>query len=192
MNSSLASSRSAVRHADVRHSLTNPAECQWVGRTQRLWQRRAAAASRRVGAPPSAERSRRTLARVWLDSPRSRSGHPSGLRYSGPGLGPCLSGRIPTRLTTFFNYSNRTVRAETETLRRELRLEPDLDVRRVLIASLDLDESAYPDTHKHLVARTIRIAREHPDDYIRHRVQLQLGETRVAYPLPAREPKPGS
>jgi hypothetical protein len=68
----------------------------------------------------------------------------------------------------------------------------DLDLRRVLIASLDLDETAYPDTHKHLVARAIRIAREHPDDYIRHRVQFQLDETSVAYRLPAREPNRGS
>jgi hypothetical protein len=69
---------------------------------------------------------------------------------------------------------------------------PNLDVRRNLIASLDLDESAYPDTHKHLVARALQIAREHPDDYIRHRVEIQLGEVIPAFPLPPREPNRGS
>jgi hypothetical protein len=44
----------------------------------------------------------------------------------------------------------------------------DLDVRRVLIAPLDLDETGYPDSHKPLVRRAIQIASEHSDDYIRH------------------------
>jgi hypothetical protein len=67
----------------------------------------------------------------------------------------------------------------------------NLDVRRALIPSLDLDENAYPDIYKHLVARAIQIAREHPDDYVRHRVAVQLGEA-VLEPLPAREPNRGS
>src|SRR4051812_36341666 len=62
----------------------------------------------------------------------------------------------------------------------------NLDVRRTLIGNLNLDESAYPDSHKRLVARAIQIARDHPDEYIRHRVQIQLGETHVMHPLPAR------
>ena len=65
---------------------------------------------------------------------------------------------------------------------------PNLDVRRNVIASLELDESAYPETHKHLVSRAIQIAREHPDEYIQHRVEIQLGEVKGALPLPPREP----
>jgi hypothetical protein len=64
---------------------------------------------------------------------------------------------------------------------------PNLDVRRNVIASLELDESAYPDTHKHLVSRAIQIAREHPDQYIRDRVEIQLGEVKGALPIPPRE-----
>ena len=59
---------------------------------------------------------------------------------------------------------------------------PTLEVRRTLIGNLHLDESAYPDTHKRLVARAIQIARDHPDEYSRHRVQVQLGETHVVSP----------
>lgn len=63
----------------------------------------------------------------------------------------------------------------------------NLHLRRNLIASLNLDVGAYPDSHKPLVARAIDIARKHPDDYIRHRLQVQLAETHLLWPLPRRE-----
>jgi len=62
-----------------------------------------------------------------------------------------------------------------------------LDLRRNLIPSLNLDLGAYPDSHKPLVVRAINIARNHPDDYIRHRLQVQLGEAHLLKPLPRRE-----
>ena len=67
----------------------------------------------------------------------------------------------------------------------------NLDLRRNLIPSLNLDVEAYPDSHKPLVARALAIAREHPDDYIRHRLQVELGESHVLWALPRREPSRG-
>jgi hypothetical protein len=63
----------------------------------------------------------------------------------------------------------------------------NLDLRRSLIGSLNLDAGMYPDSHKPLVARAIDIARKHPDDYIRRRLQFQLGEKHLIPPLPRRE-----
>jgi hypothetical protein len=55
---------------------------------------------------------------------------------------------------------------------------PNPDVRRLLMPSLCLDERAYPDTHKDLVARAIQIGREHPDDEVRQGVEVHLHEIR--------------
>ena len=63
----------------------------------------------------------------------------------------------------------------------------NLDLRRNLIPSLNLDVGVYPDSHKPLVARAIDIARKHPDGYIRHRLQVQLGEKHLFWPMPRRE-----
>lgn len=62
----------------------------------------------------------------------------------------------------------------------------DLQVRRQIIPSLALKESAYPDDLKPLVAQAIDIARQHSDDYIRHRVEVQLGNEKLLKPLPDR------
>jgi len=64
----------------------------------------------------------------------------------------------------------------------------DVTVRRQIIPSLKLDESAYPDGLKPLVQRAVEIARNHPDDYIRHRVEVQLGNERLLRPIPERQP----
>ena len=57
----------------------------------------------------------------------------------------------------------------------------DVDVRRQILPSLKLqiqgDDS---------VQRVIQIARQHPDDYIRHRVEVQLGNERLLKPIPER------
>jgi hypothetical protein len=50
----------------------------------------------------------------------------------------------------------------------------DLDVRRSLIAQLSFDPARYPDRYKPLIATAIAIARDHPDDYIRHRLEIQI------------------
>jgi hypothetical protein len=62
----------------------------------------------------------------------------------------------------------------------------NVHVRQSIIPSLDLTEWAYPDELKPLIGRAIRIARSHEDDYIRHRVEVQLGNERLLFPLPHR------
>ena len=64
---------------------------------------------------------------------------------------------------------------------------PSVDVRRSIIPALNLDPAAYPESHRPLVARAIEIARGSDDEYIRHRVEVQLGNVMVLAPLPHRE-----
>ena len=64
---------------------------------------------------------------------------------------------------------------------------PDLDVRRSLISNLELEPLLYPANMKDTVAQALTIARSHTDEYIRHRVEVQLGRTRSLYPLPQRQ-----
>ena len=51
----------------------------------------------------------------------------------------------------------------------------NLEVRRRIIPMLTLDQNTYPESLRSLVPETIRIARSHTDEYIRHRVEVQLG-----------------
>lgn len=71
---------------------------------------------------------------------------------------------------------------------REFVSNPNIDVRRSIIAHLVLNPSCYADELKPLVLNAIEIARTHSDDYIRHRVEVQLGTERLFKPLPHREP----
>jgi hypothetical protein len=57
---------------------------------------------------------------------------------------------------------------------REFVSNEDLDVRRCILPGLSLKPALYPDDLKDLVATAVRIARAHPDDYIRHRVEHQI------------------
>lgn len=50
-----------------------------------------------------------------------------------------------------------------------------LDVRRCLLPGLALRKSAYPPELHDLVDSAVAIARSHPDEYIRHRVEHQVG-----------------
>jgi hypothetical protein len=73
--------------------------------------------------------------------------------------------------------------------RRRLFLEtvvanPSVEVRRSLIPSLDLDPAAYPEGHRPLVAEAVAVARGHPDEYSRQRVEVQLGNEKLLTPLP--------
>jgi hypothetical protein len=52
---------------------------------------------------------------------------------------------------------------------------------------LNVDPRAYPAALEPLVDRAIRIARTHPDDYIRQRIEVQLGTERLLKPLPHRD-----
>ncbi|GLZ09184.1 hypothetical protein Acsp03_66500 [Actinomadura sp. NBRC 104412] len=49
-----------------------------------------------------------------------------------------------------------------------------LDVRRCILPGLPLWRSAYPPELHHLVDTAVAIARSHPDEYIRHRVEAQV------------------
>jgi hypothetical protein len=71
---------------------------------------------------------------------------------------------------------------------REFVSNPNLDVRRSIISNLVLNPSCYADELKPLVLNAIEIARVHSDDYIRHRVEVQLGTKCLLKPLPHREP----
>ncbi len=50
----------------------------------------------------------------------------------------------------------------------------NLDVRRNVIALLDLRVEGYPQEQRAAVEQAIRIARTHPDEYLRHRVEHQV------------------
>ncbi|MFJ7217970.1 hypothetical protein [Amycolatopsis sp. NPDC098790] len=50
----------------------------------------------------------------------------------------------------------------------------DLDLRRCILPGLPLDPRMYPDAMHDLVTQAIRIARTSPDDYLRHRVEIQV------------------
>jgi hypothetical protein len=50
-----------------------------------------------------------------------------------------------------------------------------LDVRRSLLPGLPLRTSAYPPELHDFVEAAVTIARSHPDEYIRHRVEHQVG-----------------
>ncbi|MEW6737844.1 MAG: hypothetical protein AB1489_41580 [Acidobacteriota bacterium] len=63
---------------------------------------------------------------------------------------------------------------------------PNIEVRRSIIASLPLDKDSYPDALKELVDEAIKIARNHSDEYMRHRMEVQLGNVNILEPLPDR------
>jgi hypothetical protein len=64
---------------------------------------------------------------------------------------------------------------------------PSMDLRRSIIPSLVLEPQAYPESHRALVTQAIDIARRHEDEYIRHRVEVQLGDSGRGFaPLPHR------
>ncbi|MER8188155.1 hypothetical protein [Kitasatospora sp. NPDC094015] len=57
---------------------------------------------------------------------------------------------------------------------REFVTNEDLDGRRCILPGLPLYPSAYPAPLHHLVDEAIAIARSHPDEYLRHRVEHQI------------------
>ena len=59
-----------------------------------------------------------------------------------------------------------------------------VEVRRRIIPMLALDEARYPADIRALVARATQIARSHPDSYIKHRIEIQLGAGGPFMPIP--------
>ncbi|GHF72331.1 hypothetical protein GCM10018790_57740 [Kitasatospora xanthocidica] len=62
-----------------------------------------------------------------------------------------------------------------ETALREFVANADLDVRRCILPGLPLVPRAYPAELHGLVEAAVGIARSHPDEYIRHRAEIQVG-----------------
>ncbi|MEU9050599.1 hypothetical protein AB0D37_09350 [Streptomyces sp. NPDC048384] len=58
---------------------------------------------------------------------------------------------------------------------REFVSNDDLDVRRCILPGLPLNPAHYPADLHDLVAKAVHIARTHSDEYLRHRVEHQLG-----------------
>jgi hypothetical protein len=56
--------------------------------------------------------------------------------------------------------------------------EDDLDVRRCILPGIPLYPRAYPADMHDLVARAVQIARTSSDEYLRHRVEIQVGSSR--------------
>lgn len=61
---------------------------------------------------------------------------------------------------------------------------PAVEVRQRIIPQLVLEVEAYPEALRPLVSQAIAIARAHPDSYIRHRVEIQLGTDGPLMPIP--------
>jgi hypothetical protein len=59
------------------------------------------------------------------------------------------------------------------TMLKEFIENEDLDLRRSLIPQLSFDPARYPEAWKPLLPTALAIARNHPDDYIRRRVEIQ-------------------
>ena len=57
---------------------------------------------------------------------------------------------------------------------REFISNDDIDVRRCILPGLSLSTERYPADLHALVAEAIRVARSHPDEYLRHRVEIQI------------------
>lgn len=66
------------------------------------------------------------------------------------------------------------VRVWNETALQEFVSNENLDVRRCILPGLPLRPSAYPPELHALVETAVEIARSHPDEYIRHRVEIQV------------------
>ncbi|MFB4315810.1 hypothetical protein [Actinomadura sp. 21ATH] len=60
---------------------------------------------------------------------------------------------------------------------REFVANPDLDVRRCILPLLNLKAERWPAELRELVTEATRISHAHPDEYIRHRGEIQAGRT---------------
>ena len=66
------------------------------------------------------------------------------------------------------------VAAWREASLREFVGNEDLNVRCCILPGLRLDPTSYPSELRALVDTAVAIARSHPDEYIRHRVEVQV------------------
>ncbi|WP_410575440.1 hypothetical protein [Amycolatopsis sp. cmx-4-61] len=100
-------------------------------------------------------------ARAWYWTHRARS-YPRGSNTPAP-----------SSVTTQEALSELSRRYRHIALRRFI-TEDDLHLRRCILPGLPLDPRLYPDTMHDLVTQAVQIARTSPDDYLRHRVEIQV------------------
>lgn len=60
---------------------------------------------------------------------------------------------------------------------REFVMNSNTDVRRSIVPHLNLQAEAYPPEFRPLIEEAIRIGRNAPDQYIRHRIEIELSPT---------------
>lgn len=98
------------------------------------------------------------------------------------GGGPWLRRTCPCQVGLFAPPESLAEREAVADLRarwhemalREFVSSEDLDVRRCILPGLTLNPANHPADLRELVAEAVRIARAHPDEYIRHRVEHQV------------------
>lgn len=61
----------------------------------------------------------------------------------------------------------------------------DVEVRRRIIPGLKLKPELYPEAMRPLIQQAINLSRQHTDEYIRHRIEIQLGSGGQFMPLPS-------
>jgi hypothetical protein len=72
-------------------------------------------------------------------------------------------------------------------LLKEFIINENVDVRRSIVPHLRFDNpSDYSEELRPLLPQVIAIARTHPDDYIRQRIEVQLGNSDLLPALPSR------
>lgn len=71
-----------------------------------------------------------------------------------------------------------------EAMLREFVANPDLNVRRRILPGLSMRPEDYPFEARPLIEQAVALARAHSDEYIRHRVEVQLGAGGPFQPIP--------
>lgn len=66
----------------------------------------------------------------------------------------------------------------------------DLKVRQRIVPLLNLEQAAYGEQDHPLIGQAIALARSHPDEYIRHRIDVQLGGGGPFRAIPVTQPNP--
>jgi hypothetical protein len=101
------------------------------------------------------------------------------LRYLESGTDPEKAGAASALYWAGGNPRNEELADVRQRLRCQMLQEfvanPDLNVRRRIIPMLRLEPEVYPEELRPLIPLALEVARSHPDEYIRHRVEVQLG-----------------
>lgn len=116
------------------------------------------------------------------------------LRYLESGNDAEKAGAVSALYWAGGNPRNEALDALRERIRhamlREFVANQDLNLRRQIISMLRLEPEAYPVELRPLIPAAIEIARTHADEYIRHRVEVQLGASGPLMAIPTARPDP--